>query len=182
MNNAGAAMYGSSLELSLKRRRLLFEVNVHAPLDLSQAVIPAMLDRGDGWIVNVSSGAARSWDGPPFALGVTGAATTSYGASKLALNRVTNGLGAELYGRGVRANTVEPRSAVRTEGAEAMVGESIDADRFESLEEMVEAVVALCDCGPEVTARSFVSLELLEQWGVVVQGLDGLPLDPPLGA
>ena len=71
---------------------------------------------------------------------------------------------------------------MRTEGAEAMVGESIDADRFESLEEMVEAVVALCDCGPEVTARSFVSLELLEQWGVVVQGLDGLPLDPPLGA
>ena len=32
-----------------------------------------------------------------------------YGASKAALNRLTNGLGAELYGTGIRVNTVEPR-------------------------------------------------------------------------
>ena len=173
VNNAAAAIYGPLADISLKRRRILFEANVHAPLDLAQAVLPEMRERGEGWIVNVSSGAARPWDGPPFSLGFTGSAITSYGASKAALNRVTNGLGAELHGTGIRVNAVEPRAAVRTEGADALVGDSLAPDQIESLEEMVEAVVALCACPPDVTGRSFVSLDLLAAWGLAVHGLDG---------
>lgn len=173
VNNAAAAMYGPLAEMPLKRRRILFEANVHAPLDLAQAAIPAMRAAGQGWIVNVSSGAARAWDGPPFQLGVTGSAITVYGASKAALNRITNGLGAELHGTGIRANTVQPRAAVRSEGADALVGSSLRADQIETLEEMVEAVVALCDCGPEVTGRSFVSLDLLADWRLAVRDLNG---------
>jgi NAD(P)-dependent dehydrogenase (short-subunit alcohol dehydrogenase family) len=177
VNNAAAAIYGPLAEISLKRRRILFEANVHAPLDLAQAALPGMRARGEGWIVNLSSGAARPWDGPPFAMGVTGSTITAYGASKAALNRITNGLGAELHGTGIRVNTVEPRAAVRTEGADALLGDSLRADQIESLEAMVEAVVALCDCGPEVTGRTFVSLELLAEWGLTVHGLDGSPHD-----
>lgn len=173
VNNAAAAIYGDLADLSLKRRRILFEANVHAPLDLVQAALPGMREVGEGWIVNVSSGAARSWSGPPFELGVTGAAITAYGASKAALNRITNGLGAELHGSGIRANTVEPRAAVLTEGADALVGGRLRPDQIETLEQMVEAVVALCDCPPEVTGRSFVSLDLLEEWGIAVRSLDG---------
>jgi NAD(P)-dependent dehydrogenase (short-subunit alcohol dehydrogenase family) len=173
VNNAAAAMYGPLAEMPLKRRRVLFEANVHAPLDLAQAAIPGMREVGEGWIVNVSSGAARPWSGPPFPLGVTGTAITVYGASKAALNRVTNGLGAELHGSGIRANTIEPRAAVRSEGADALVGESLRPDQVESLEEMVEATVALCDCPPDVTGRSFVSLDLLADWGLTVHDLDG---------
>jgi NAD(P)-dependent dehydrogenase (short-subunit alcohol dehydrogenase family) len=173
VNNAAAAMYGPLAELSLKRRRVLFEANVHAPLDLAQAVIPAMREAGEGWIVNVSSGAARPWPGPPFGLGITGTAITVYGASKAALNRVTNGLGAELHADGIRANTVEPRAAVLSEGADALVGGELRPDQVESLEEMVEAVVALCDCSPDVTGRTFVSRELIADWGLPVRDLDG---------
>ena len=176
VNNAAAAIYGTLEEIPLKRRRILFEANVHAPLDLAQAAIPAMRAAGAGWIVNLSSGAARTWDGPPFVMGVTGSTIAAYGASKAALNRLTNGLGAELHGSGVRANTVEPRAAVLTEGADALVGSSLQPDQIESLEAMVEAVVALCDCPAEVTGRSFVSLDLLDQWGIEVRGLDGGPL------
>ena len=163
VNNAAAAIYGDLADLSLKRRRILFEANVHAPLDLVQAALPGMRAVGAGWIVNVSSGAARTWDGPPFELGVTGAAITSYGASKAA----------ELLGTGIRANTVEPRAAVLTEGADALVGGRLRADQIETLEQMVEAVVALCDCPPEITGRSFVSLDLLEDWQLPVRNLDG---------
>jgi NAD(P)-dependent dehydrogenase (short-subunit alcohol dehydrogenase family) len=175
VNNAAAAIYGSIADLSLKRRRLLFEANVHAPVDLAQAVIPAMRAAGQGWIVNVSSGTARPWDGPPFGLGATGTTTTLYGASKSALNRVTNGLGAELHGTGIRANTIEPRAAVLSEGAEALVGTTLRPDQIESLEEMVEAVVALCDCPEQVTGRSMVSLDLIAEWDLDVRGLDGGP-------
>jgi NAD(P)-dependent dehydrogenase (short-subunit alcohol dehydrogenase family) len=181
VNNAAAAMYGPLAELSLKRRRVLFEANVHAPLDLAQAVIPGMRAAGEGWIVNISSGAARAWSGPPFDLGITGSTITVYGASKAALDRVTNGLGAELHGTGIRANTVAPRAAVLTEGADALVGSSLSSDQIETLEEMVEAVVALCDCPADVTGRSFVSLDLLADWHLAVHHLDGSTLDGTLG-
>src|SRR5690606_35615723 len=155
-----------------RRRRVMFEANVHAPLDLAQAAIPGMREAGAGWIVNVSSRTARHWDGPPFALGANGTTIAAYGASKAALNRITNGLAAELDGTGIRVNTVEPRAAVRTEGADALVGTSVPDDKFETLEQMVEAVVALCDCPPEVTGQTLVSLDLITAWGLTVRGFD----------
>ena len=175
VNNAAAAMYGPLAELSLKRRRILFEANVHAVVDLVQAAVPAMVDAGEGWIVNVSSGVARPWEGPPFHLGPNSSAIAAYGASKAALNRVTNGLGAELWGTGIRVNGIEPRAAVMSEGAEALVGATLRADQVETMEEMVEAVIALCDCPADVTAASFVSLELLAAWGIEARNLDGSP-------
>jgi NAD(P)-dependent dehydrogenase (short-subunit alcohol dehydrogenase family) len=179
VNNAAAAMYGDPSALPLRRRRVLVEVNLHAPVDLAQAVVPGMRDRGEGWIVNVSSGTARRFDGPPYDLGPLAATTTSYGASKAALDRMSNGLGAELWGTGVRVNAVEPRAAVLTEGAEALAGASLRPDQIESLEEMVEAVVALCACGEDVTGQTFVSLDLLEGWGLAARALDGGPWEPP---
>lgn len=175
VNNAAAAIYHPLAEFPLKRRRLVFEANVHAPLDLAQAVLPAMRAAGRGWIVNVSSRTALPWDGPPFALGPNGTTIALYGASKAALNRVTNGLAAELYGTGIRVNTVEPRAAVLTEGAGALVGKTLARDKIESVEEMVEAVVALCDCQEDVTGLSAVSLDLIAEWELVVHAIDGSP-------
>jgi citronellol/citronellal dehydrogenase len=175
VNNAAAAIYQPVADYPLRRRRILFEANVHAPLDLAQAVIPDMRTVGEGWIVNVSSATARPWAGPPFTMGPQGSTTAIYGASKAALNRLTNGLAAELHGAGIRVNTVEPRSAVLSEGAEALVGGTLRPDQIESLEEMVEGVVALCDCPPEVTGRVTVSLDLIAERGLTVHELDGTP-------
>jgi NAD(P)-dependent dehydrogenase (short-subunit alcohol dehydrogenase family) len=175
VNNAAAAIYMPVLEFTTKRRRILFEANVHAPLDLAQAATPAMVEVGEGWIVNLSSATARHWHGPPYTLGAQGTTLTMYGASKAALNRMTNGLAAELYGTGVRVNTVEPRAAVLSEGADALVGGTLRPDQIESMEQMVEAVVALCDCAPDFTGRVCVSLDLIDEFGLTVHGLDGSP-------
>lgn len=173
VNNAAAAIYMPLAVFPLKRRRIIFEANVHAPLDLAQAVIPSMVEAGEGWIVNLSSGSARHWVGPPFELGPQGSTLAVYGASKAALNRITNGLAAELFGTGVRVNTIEPRAAVLSEGAAELVGGTLRPEQIEPLEAMVEAVVALCDCGADVTGRTSVSLELLAEQGRIVHGLDG---------
>ncbi len=183
VNNAAAAIYQPLVDFPLKRRHLTFELNTHAPMDLAQAVLPSMLERGVGWIVNISSVTAKLWE-PPFVLRTLGSTTGVYGASKAALNRLTNALGAELASSGVRINTVEPRSAVMSEGAQFLVAAALTPDQLESLEGMVEAIVALCDCPAERTGRLHVSLELIEELGLEVKSLDGGAFDssPPLRA
>ena len=96
-----------------------------------------------------------------------------YGASKAALNRITNALAVETFDTGVRINTVEPRAAVMSEGAEALVGGIVRDDQIESMEAMVESIVALCECEPERTGHVHVSLDLLDELGRTVMELDG---------
>ncbi len=175
VNNAAAAIYGPNATYPLKRRRISFEVNVHAPIDLMQAAIPAMTARGEGWIVNVGSRSAVSLEGPPYRMTPVTNTIGVYGASKAALNRITNAFGVELLGTGIRVNTVEPRAAVMSEGAEALVGGQVDPGQIESMEEMVESIVALCDCPAERTGRVHVSLDLLAELGTTVMALDGRP-------
>jgi citronellol/citronellal dehydrogenase len=176
VNNAAAAIYQPLIDYPLRRRRLTFEVNLHGPLDLAQAVLPGMVERGEGWIVNVSSASAEPAAGPPFERGGIGSRIGVYGASKAALNRLTNALAHELHGTGVRVNAVAPRAAVLTEGAVEVVGSSLRQDQIESIEEMVESVVALCDCPPDHTGRAEVSLDLIARLGLEVRALDGSQL------
>src|SRR5262245_43492109 len=48
VNNAAAAIYDTVATFPLRRRRILFEANVHAPLDLAQAAVPDMQTAGEG--------------------------------------------------------------------------------------------------------------------------------------
>jgi citronellol/citronellal dehydrogenase len=173
VNNAAASIHAPLATMPLKRRRLMFEVNVHAPLDLAQAVLPGMVERGEGWIVNVSSATANTAAGPPFRTAGSSLAIGGYGASKAALNRETNALAAELYGVAIRVNTIEPRAAVMTEGAEALIGGTVGDDLIESLEAMVEATLYLCSCPIERTGQVLQSLDLLDELRLTVVTLDG---------
>jgi NAD(P)-dependent dehydrogenase (short-subunit alcohol dehydrogenase family) len=173
VNNAAAAIYQPALAFPLKRRRITFEVNVHAPADLIQAAAPGMAERGEGWIVNVSSASARHEFGRPKQLQPPPPFIGVYGASKAALNRISVAFAAELQGSGVRLNTIEPRAAVMSEGAEALVGGTLSEDLIESMEAMVEATLVLCDCPPDWTGGVHVSLDLLDELGREVRTLDG---------
>jgi NAD(P)-dependent dehydrogenase (short-subunit alcohol dehydrogenase family) len=173
VNNAAAAIYQPTVGYAAKRRRITFEVNVFAPADLAQAVIPGMVERGEGWIVNVSSASARYELGRPKELRKPPPFIGVYGASKAALNRMTVAFAAELLGTGVRVNTVEPRAAVMSEGAEALVGGTLSDDLVESMEAMVEGALVLCDCPADWTGGVHVSLDLLDALGRTVMTLDG---------
>ena len=178
VNNAAAAIYQSLLSYPLKRRRLMFEVNVHAPLDLAQAVIPGMAERGEGWILNVSSASAKHAVGPPFRTAGRAQEIGLYGSTKAALNRETNALAVETYPLGIRVNTIEPRAAVMSEGAAALVGGLVTDDQIESMEAMVEAAIALCDCPLDRTGMICSSLDLLDELDRTVMTLDGSTVYP----
>ena len=160
-------------EVSAQQQRIAFECNVIAPLELAQAVIPGMRAAGAGWIVNLTSAGARLHQGPPFYLGPQGSTMELYGTTKAALNRITSGLAGDLYGTGIRVNAVGPRVAVMSEGFEALIGDQLPRELFESLEEIVEAVVALCDCPADVTGQITESLSLIADWDLSVHGLNG---------
>ena len=97
-----------------------------------------------------------------------------YGTTKAALDRITSGLGGDLDGTGIRVNAVGPPVAVMSEGFEAILVDQLPRELFESIEEIVEAVVALCDCPAEVTGQVLESLDLIADWGLTVRSLDGL--------
>lgn len=173
VNNAAGAIFAALDEYPLKRRRLMIEINLHCPVDLAQAVIPAMRERGEGWIINLSSASSAHPDGPPYDLGGVRAVHGYYAATKAMLNRITTAMAAELHDSGIRVNTIEPRAAVLSEGADEVVGGMLRADQIESMEAMCEAVLWLCDCGPDHTGRIESSLDLLEREGVEVLDLRG---------
>ncbi|WP_319448697.1 MULTISPECIES: SDR family NAD(P)-dependent oxidoreductase [unclassified Mycobacterium] len=177
VNNAVAAVMEPITDISVQTQRLAFECNVIAPLDLAQAVIPGMRAAGAGWIVNLTSAGARLHEGPPFHLGPQGSTMELYGVTKAALNRATSGLAGDLHGSGVRVNAVGPQVAVMSEGFKALIGDALPAEMFESVEEIVEAVVALCDCPEDCTGKIASSLDLIAELGLDVYGLDGLARD-----
>jgi NAD(P)-dependent dehydrogenase (short-subunit alcohol dehydrogenase family) len=76
----------------------VFEVNVRGPFLVSRAVIPGMIERGRGRIVNTGSGAAY----------LPGTANTAYGASKAALYRFGETLAQQLEPHGIPVFTISP--------------------------------------------------------------------------
>ncbi len=177
VNNAAAAVYLPNAEIPLRRRRLTFELNVEAPMDLTQAVLPDMRARRQGWIVNVSSATSKHPKGPPFDPGFKlGFTSTTYGASKAALERFTTGLAAELYGDRIAVNSLAPVAAVRTPGADTLVGDVMDANPeiVEPLELFAEAALVLATADPAtMTGRICYSRPLLEELGRRYRALDG---------
>ena len=179
VNNAAAAIYQPILTYPLRRRRIIFEVNVHATADLMQAVLPSMLNRQAGWIVNISSAGAVNAQGAALDARVDSATQGLsseigiYGASKAALNRMTYAFAQAVAGQGIRINTISPRGAVLSDGAVALMGDRLQQGAVESMEAMVEGVMTLCDCDESMTGGRHYSLDLLEDAGKTVMTLDG---------
>jgi 3-oxoacyl-[acyl-carrier protein] reductase len=76
----------------------VFEINVLGTYLVSRAVIPGMIERGRGRIVNTGSGSGY----------LPGQRTTAYGGSKAALNRIGEGLALQLAEHGIPVFTISP--------------------------------------------------------------------------
>jgi short-subunit dehydrogenase len=104
INNAGFARPGSMSHLSIDDWRKVFEVNFFAPLQLTYALLPDMLDRRAGKVVNIASVAGK----------VAFPGSVCYASTKFALTGFSEGMAAELGPKGIDVITVCP-GLVRTE-------------------------------------------------------------------
>ena len=175
VNNAAASFYRPFLDWTEKRYAVAFELNVRAPFDLAQRLLAPMLAERGGWILNISSRTAVHPVGPPYDEFHRRGGDLLYGMTKAALDRMSTGLAAELYERGVVVNSLAPVAAVLTPGVEAL-GVVPEAFRrtAEPVEAMAEAALALCVEGAP-TGRVAYSLELLAELGRPIRALDGSP-------
>jgi len=98
VNSAGFSQPGNFEELDLEIFRVTMEVNYFGTLYPIRAVLPGMMQRHSGHIVNISSGAGLV---SPFGY-------TPYSATKFAIRGLTDGLRAELKPHGVRVSIVYP--------------------------------------------------------------------------
>jgi short-subunit dehydrogenase len=98
VNNAGVGRYLSFLDTAAEDVDAILETNLHAPLHATRMVLPGMLARRRGWIVNVASIAGR----------IGSRNHTIYCASKFALAGFSESLAAELEGTGVGVTLVNP--------------------------------------------------------------------------
>lgn len=138
VNNAAVTFYSPVASFSEKRFRLMMEVQVWAPFQLAQRVLPGMVKRGSGWILNISSHAAIH---PEKTLGRSGGAV--YGMCKAALERFTTGLAVEHYNDGIGVNVISP-GLVATPGAvhHNLINEQ-SKHRVTPVEHMAEACLRL---------------------------------------
>jgi citronellol/citronellal dehydrogenase len=145
VNNAAATYRSTGLDIPLKRWDLVMDVNVRGTFLCTRAVVPSMLERGSGSILNITSGAGdmevrRTDDGRLPSL--------AYGVSKAAVNRMTVGFAAELAPHGVSVNALMPAGLVITEGARAFYADAVPPDA-PGPEAMVEAALVLVQQTPD---------------------------------
>ncbi|KUI29294.1 SDR family NAD(P)-dependent oxidoreductase [Mycobacterium sp. GA-2829] len=178
VNNAATSIFAPITQISEKRLRLITTINYFAPFDLCQRVIPAMKERGGGWILNITSFSGDIPTTPP-PDPVYHMQGTAYGGSKAALNRLSEGLASEYYADSIVSNALAPLKAVLTEGVKATMSEEAIGGEgiLEPVEAMAEAAFALVTGdrdGPN--GRVCKSLPLLEELGRPIRTLDGRAL------
>lgn len=98
VNNAGITMNKPFLEVTPEQFDVLYNVNIRAMYFLTQAVVPGMIEQGQGAVINLSSVHAYA--------GMT--EHTVYAGTKAAIVAFTRVLALELAQKGVRVNAIAP--------------------------------------------------------------------------
>jgi NAD(P)-dependent dehydrogenase (short-subunit alcohol dehydrogenase family) len=104
VNNAGIAWMGPALEMPLEALQSMLRVNVEGVFIVSRAVLPHMIARGSGSIINLASWAGKTGN----------AYFAGYSASKFAVIGLTQALAREMAPHGIRVNAICPGIVVDT--------------------------------------------------------------------
>ena len=140
VNNAGLTQVGPFLEIDPAEWEEIIRTDLTAAFHTSRAVLPSMVQRGDGAIVNIASRLAQ--------MGI--AETAAYSAAKAGLLGLTRSLAREFGPRGIRINAVAPGVTITemtTDLVDSEAGKQRLRDmalgRFGRADEVAEAVVFL---------------------------------------
>ncbi len=143
INNAGGGKFGKFLELTPEEFKTIIDVNLMGVYYVTRAVLPAMIERQAGDIINISSTAGQK--GAPV--------TSAYSASKFGVLGLTESLMLEVRKHNIRVTALTP-STVATDLAFKENITDGNPDKVLQPEDLAEMMVAQLKLHPRVLLKS----------------------------
>ena len=163
VNNAGLALgLEPAHRASLDDWDRMIATNCAGLVHVTRAIVPGMVERGRGSIVNIGSVAGEV----PYPGG------NVYGATKAFVHQFTHNLNADLVGSGVRACCLEPGlvggtefSSVRFHGDDARAGKVYEGTQPLTAEDIAETVHWIATRPPHVTINVLTMMPNCQSFG-----------------
>lgn len=143
VNSAGISKFGNFLELDPEEWAKIIQVNVMGVYYITRAVLPEMIERQTGDIINISSTAGQK--GAPV--------TSAYSASKAAVIALSESLMLEVRKHNIRVSTLTP-STVATDMAIELNLTDGNPDKVMQPEDIADFMVAQLKLHPRVLLKS----------------------------
>jgi 2-keto-3-deoxy-L-fuconate dehydrogenase len=148
-NCAGYVHHGTILETDERAWDFSFDLNVKSMHRMTKALLPGMLAKGGGSIINIASGASSVKGAPNRYV---------YGATKAAVIGLTKGLAIDFIQKGIRANAICP-GTIQSPSLDQRI-EALAKSTGKSLKEVREAFIARQPMGRLGTAEEVAMLAL----------------------
>ncbi|WP_152393217.1 3-ketoacyl-ACP reductase [Paenibacillus guangzhouensis] len=142
VNNAGISKFGGFMELTPEEWTNIIDVNVKGVYYTTRAVLPEMIERNTGDIINISSTAGQK--GAPI--------TSAYSASKAAVIGLSESLMLEVRKKNIRVTTLTP-STVATDMAVELNLTDGNPEKVMQAEDLAELMVAQLKLHPRVVLK-----------------------------
>ncbi|WP_349346635.1 3-ketoacyl-ACP reductase [Priestia megaterium] len=143
INNAGIGKFGSFLELDPAEWKQIIDVNLMGVYYVTRAVLPQLIEKNGGDIINISSTAGQK--GAPV--------TSAYSASKFGVLGLTESLALEVRKHNIRVTALTP-STVATELAYKENLTDGNSDKVMQPEDLAEIMVAQLKLHPRIFIKS----------------------------
>ncbi|MCU7711339.1 3-ketoacyl-ACP reductase [Priestia sp. JV24] len=143
INNAGIAKFGGFLDLTPEEWEKIIRVNLMGVYNVTRAVLPDMIERKSGDIVNISSTAGQK--GAPV--------TSAYSASKFAVLGLTESLMLEVRKHNIRVTALTPSTVATDLAIEANLISGNPENVMQS-EDLAELLVAGLKLHPRVLVKT----------------------------
>ncbi|MDQ0243871.1 3-oxoacyl-[acyl-carrier protein] reductase [Bacillus fengqiuensis] len=143
INNAGIAKFGKFLELDPQDWKQIIDVNLMGVYYVTRAVLPQLIERNSGDIINISSTAGQK--GAPV--------TSAYSASKFGVLGLTESLALEVRKHNIRVSALTP-STVATDLAVEQNLTDGNPDKVMQPEDLAEFMVAQLKLHPRIFIKS----------------------------
>ena len=161
VNNAGLALgLGPAEDASLKDWEIMVDTNIKGVIYLTKAVLPGMIRRGHGQIINIGS-VAGSWPYP---------GGNVYGSTKAFVQQFSRNLRSDLSGKNIRVSLVEPGmsetefSLIRFEGDQEKAKAVYHSMNPLSADDIAETVFWICSMPAHVNVNQIELMPIAQAW------------------
>ncbi|WP_150272849.1 3-ketoacyl-ACP reductase [Paenibacillus tepidiphilus] len=144
INNAGIATFGTVLEMDPEEWKVMIDVNVMGTYYVTRAVLPQLIEKNAGDIINISS-----------TNGLSGAATSSaYSASKFAVIGFTESLAQEVRRNNIRVSALTPSTIATDLALDLNLIKENNDSKFVQPEDLAEFIIDQLKLNPRVYVKT----------------------------